>query len=203
MFLLSRFSDIISIHPSNFWKPTKEALAEEIHKKYANKVIQNIGLAICVYDFLKIGEGIIKYGDGSSYMNVVFRLIIFRPFRGEVMLGKIKSCSEEGIRVTISFFDDIFIPKDMLFDPCVFRPDERAWVWKIEGEDGSEGTELYFDIDEEIRFQIESEDFVDISPKRNKNATAITGTEALESVSPYTLIASCSRDGLGIPAWWK
>lgn len=69
MFLLSRFSDIISIHPSNFWKPTKEALAEEIHKKYANKVIQNIGLAICVYDFLKIGEGIIKYGDGSSYMN--------------------------------------------------------------------------------------------------------------------------------------
>lgn len=92
--------------------------------------------------------------------------------------------------VTISFFDDIFIPKDMLFDPCVFRPDERAWVWKIEGEDGSEGTELYFDIDEEIRFQIESEDFVDISPKRNKNATAITGTEALESVSPYTLIVS-------------
>ena len=81
-------------------------------------------------------------------MTVEFRIIVFRPFKGEIILGKISSSSEQGIKsqhcpvafpflllakhvhpfvlfppwlssratiVRLDFFNDIFIPGDLLF----------------------------------------------------------------------------------------
>lgn len=67
-----------------------------------------------------------------------FRLIVFRPFKGEIILGKISGGTEEGIKgmfseqdpfprtasailtaymsVGIEFFNDIRIPPNLLFD---------------------------------------------------------------------------------------
>jgi DNA-directed RNA polymerase III subunit RPC8 len=40
--------------------------------------------------------------------------VVFRPFKHEVMLGRISSATEEGIRVRTQFFDQIFIPTSNL-----------------------------------------------------------------------------------------
>jgi DNA-directed RNA polymerase III subunit RPC8 len=37
-------------------------------------------------------------------------MIVFRPFKGEVLLGKIRSSTVNGINVRTEFFDEIFIP---------------------------------------------------------------------------------------------
>ena len=44
------------------------------------------------------------------FVAVEFRLIVFRPFKNEVMLGRISSATEDVIRVRTQFFDQIFIP---------------------------------------------------------------------------------------------
>jgi hypothetical protein len=79
------------------------------------KVIQKIGLCICLYDLLSSSEGLIGHGTGivnvngmalfnclfredSNIVLVQFRLIVFRPFKHEVMLGKINSSSPTGIK---------------------------------------------------------------------------------------------------------
>lgn len=41
---------------------------------------------------------------------VEFRMIVFRPFKGEVMLGKIRSSTVNGINIRTEFFDEIFVP---------------------------------------------------------------------------------------------
>jgi DNA-directed RNA polymerase III subunit RPC8 len=41
-------------------------------------------------------------------------MIVFRPFKGEVMLGKIKSSTPSGINLFTIFFNDIFIPFEEL-----------------------------------------------------------------------------------------
>lgn len=43
-------------------------------------------------------------------VKVKFRLVMFRPFVGEVLEGKVRSSSEEGIHVSLGFFDDILVP---------------------------------------------------------------------------------------------
>ncbi|KAI9819545.1 MAG: DNA-directed RNA polymerase III subunit rpc25 [Pycnora praestabilis] len=116
MFILTTISDLVQISPDDFGKSSAEAIEDNINAKYANKVIQKIGLCICLYDLLKASEGLIGHGTGIVNVNVEFRLVVFRPFKGEIILGKISSASEYGIKIRLDFFDDIFIPPHLLFE---------------------------------------------------------------------------------------
>lgn len=57
-------------------------------------------------------------------MDVKFRLLVFRPYVGEVLFGAVKSCDEvKGIEVSMEFFDGVYIPPAGLFTPsalCVW-----------------------------------------------------------------------------------
>ncbi|KAK9366323.1 RNA polymerase III subunit Rpc25-domain-containing protein [Lipomyces kononenkoae] len=221
MFVLSKFSDLVRIEPSKFSQSTEEAVEDEINAKYANKVVQDVGLCLCLFDILEVGDGLIRHGDGGAYINTVFRLIVFRPFVGEVLVGWISSCSEEGIRVRMDFFDDIFIPKEYLFEGCIFVPSEQAWIWRTEHD-------LYLDTNEKIRFKIEQETFTDQSPQGPKNILAeegagnngnngngnnngdenaqqqmlLHGGGAQNLAPPYSLVGSCQTYGMGLVTWW-
>lgn len=39
-----------------------------------------------------------KWGDGGLWHRVKARVVVFRPFVGEVLVGKVKSSDEGGIR---------------------------------------------------------------------------------------------------------
>jgi DNA-directed RNA polymerase III subunit RPC8 len=61
--------DTIAIHPSNFGVPPEQALTAELNKKYANRVLFDVGLCICVFDIAEAGEGKVRYGDGFLWYN--------------------------------------------------------------------------------------------------------------------------------------
>jgi DNA-directed RNA polymerase subunit E'/Rpb7 len=102
------------LQPSTFSQPTDQALISVLNKKYANRVLHDVGLCVCVFDLLELSDGRVRYGDGclwhkgvspakrdfTSQHNapVLFRLVVFRPFISEVIFGKVKSSSEDGIR---------------------------------------------------------------------------------------------------------
>lgn len=106
--------DKIPVHPSQFGLPPEQALINELNKKYANRVLHDVGLCICVFDIAEAGEGKVRYGDGFLWYTgqsqisvqgfrcdaliVVFRLTVFRPFPTEVILAKVKSSDENGIQ---------------------------------------------------------------------------------------------------------
>jgi DNA-directed RNA polymerase III subunit RPC8 len=150
---------VIQISPTDFVKPSAQAIEDNIHDKYSNKVLQDVGLCICFWDMLKASEGLISQGDGMvnvngrfgfpasgnpfatecnthSWLAVVFRLVVFRPFKGEIIQGSIIDANPEGLRSTattnltskdstladqhfpvgLDFFSDIWIPASNLFD---------------------------------------------------------------------------------------
>ena len=131
-------------------------MTAELNKKYANRVLHDVGLCICTFDLSQAGEGKVRYGDGllwykglgihflivnlralNNFLPVVFRMVVFRPFVSEVIVAKVKSSDQEGIRresaicvdglistltspdsvVTVGFFDDIYIPASYLPQP--------------------------------------------------------------------------------------
>jgi DNA-directed RNA polymerase III subunit RPC8 len=85
-------------------------------------VVQKIGLCICLWDILWTSEGLIGQGDGLVNVNgmhwsitlsvsvltgfaVEFRMVVFRPFKGEVIVARIADQSAEGIhRQSIRLF---------------------------------------------------------------------------------------------------
>ena len=43
--------------------------------------------------------------------------MVFRPFVGEVLVGRVAQSSEGGLRVSLGFFDDIIVPSYLLQTP--------------------------------------------------------------------------------------
>lgn len=195
MFVLSEIQDLVRIPPHTFNTPIHHAINDELHKKYANKVISNLGLVVSVWDLLDINDGMLKPGDGASFVDVKFRCIVWKPFMGEILTGWVKECTAEGIKVRLTFFDDIFIPKNLLFESCYFKPVELAWVWKADEEN-----ELYIESNEKIRFRIEEEIFANIKPKSSVEASGIE--EPKNKTPPYAIVASCQAEGMGCVSWW-
>jgi DNA-directed RNA polymerase III subunit RPC8 len=60
-------------------------------------VILDVGLCICVFDLMEFDEALLYAGDSAAHIKVIFRLVVFRPCIGEILLGKIKNCNDEGL----------------------------------------------------------------------------------------------------------
>ena len=54
---------------------------------------------------------------------------MFRPFLNEVLIGKVRSCTAEGLRVSVDFFDDIFVPKSNILMDNEFRHEGGRQKW--------------------------------------------------------------------------
>ncbi|KAI4106663.1 MAG: hypothetical protein L6R37_002055 [Teloschistes peruensis] len=96
MFILTTISDLVQISPQDLQKPSAESIEDNINAKYANKVgsqtildfifsskcdivkvVQKIGLCICVYDILAASDGLIGHGTGIVNVNVHVKLTLF------------------------------------------------------------------------------------------------------------------------------
>lgn len=67
MFVLTRISDVIPVNPELFDADYTKVLVEEIDRKYANKVIADVGLCVTIYDFVHIGDAFVHPSDGTSH----------------------------------------------------------------------------------------------------------------------------------------
>jgi len=197
MFVLSELRTLVRLAPKGFDKTLEEQLKEEINKKLANKVLINVGLCLSLYDIVEIGESFLFPGDGASHTKVKFRMLVFRPRIEEVLTGKIKSCSKEGVHVSLEFFDDILIPGESLQHPSRFDESESVWVWEYPTEEGHH--DLYMDPGENLRIRIVSEQFTDTGPSKPKT----NDKEDEVKTAPYALVATINEPGLGLLSWWN
>ncbi|XP_018419415.1 PREDICTED: DNA-directed RNA polymerase III subunit RPC8 [Nanorana parkeri] len=129
MFVLVEMVDTVRTTPWHFERKLNDSIAEELNKKLANKVVYNVGLCICLFDITKLEDSYIFPGDGASHTKVHFRYVVFHPFLDEIMMGKIKGCSPEGVHVSLGFFDDIIIPPESLQQPAKFEYKEEGAGW--------------------------------------------------------------------------
>ncbi|XP_053953345.1 DNA-directed RNA polymerase III subunit RPC8 isoform X2 [Anastrepha ludens] len=214
MFVLAELKDTIRIAPDQFHLKLVEAIRDEINRKLANKVLLNLGLCIALKDIVSLKDSIILPGDGASHTEVLFRYIVFRPAIGSVLTGKIRSCSREGVHVTLGFFDDILIPPSALQHPSRFEEAEQAWVWEYPLEDGAKH-DLFMDIGEPIKFRVSREIFEESSPigppktdtqqastSAVASAAAAASTQQTEVKTPYRIVAAINESGLGVLSWW-
>lgn len=212
MFQLAKVRDIVRVLPEFFSLDQTDAVKEIVSQKYANKVIHNVGLCIRVFDLVHVSEPLVhSCQDGAYTTQVVFRLVVFRPFQGEVLIGEIRSSSAEGINVSLDFFDDILIPAGLLQPSTVFDPIESQFVWNAD-----EDTKLPYGTGTTIRFKVESEIFKDVGPlpaatqiqSQHRSATSVDATVNSQPSSveptfvPYRIIGSASEEGFGSPTWW-
>ena len=128
-------------------------------------------------------------------------MLVFRPDNEEVLVGKIKSCSKDGVTVSLEFFDDILIPASSLQHPSRYDEAESVWIWEYPLEDG-EHHDLFMDPGEQIRFRVVSESFTDNGPVRGGPGAEADVKDEVK-VASFSLQATINEPGLGLLSWWN
>ena len=145
MFVITLLADTIRIPPHLLSQPTLNSVQTEIEKRYPNKIILDVGLIICPYGPpLEIGDGVLVPGDGGAHHQVLFQVVVFKPFVEEVLIGTVKESHEGGIVVSVgNYFDHVFIPAYWMLNPSKFDVESGLWVWspKYDDDDDEEGEE--------------------------------------------------------------
>ena len=205
-------------------------LTSEIERKYAGQIIADVGMCIAFYDFEELRPGFVFPADGAAQYEISFRMVVFRPFVGEILLGTIRSADETGLSVTMDFFDDIEIPAHFLQKPCEYKPRERLWVWQYgddngseDGGDGGEGSGdenvFAFHVGEKIRFRVRSVNFTQVHETQlgrqatttsslktegdqvRKRSSSVDLTTVDQPPPMMQIIGLVNEDGLGLLSW--
>ena len=203
MFQLTRVHDVVHIQPYEFGRDVLTAVRNALNAKYPNKVMRNLGLCVALYDILHIGESHLHPGSAAHHTAVQFRLVIFRPHIGEILTGSVVSSDEEGVRISLGFFNDIHVPKTLLQEPSSWSAEENLWVWDVTSTD-----QLFVDLENELRFRVQHISYrppTNMASARQAAATAQAAQHPLEpapaaaaAVLPASAVAMAAA--VGVPA---
>ncbi|KAK5174089.1 DNA-directed RNA polymerase III complex subunit Rpc25 [Saxophila tyrrhenica] len=205
MYLLVALADLVEIPPQDLEKPPARAIEDLINAKFADKVIFEVGLCVGFHSIIKCSEGKIASGSGHVAVNVDFRLIVYRPFKGEIVHGTIThSNPRAGVYLSQDFFEDIVVPPETLFDGTAWGVDDQgveAFIWN------TNDNEYFFDRAESCLFRVEEEQWVDMSPQTKSPGGQFIAedaqTEGEKKKTPYLVRGSMMLSGLGPTLWWS
>ncbi len=126
-------ADTIRVPSKYFGSEKRAALCKLIDDKYSNRVVRHVGLCVCLYDFEEVGDSYIYPTDGAAHVNVKFLMVVFKPFPGEVLTGRVCEITKDLVRVSLGFFDDLYVAASSLPQPSEFMPAkdgmEDYWCW--------------------------------------------------------------------------
>jgi DNA-directed RNA polymerase III subunit RPC8 len=170
MFVLTRVLDTLAVEPRFMHGGEMRTLRREIKRRFVNAVVPDVGLAVGLHDVEEVRKAIVYPGRGEAHMPVVFRLIVFRPFEGEVIDGFVCAADPTGITISLIFFDQIHVPADLMAPPDCSTPeyDRETNSWSTERSDGAR---LTYDLRLPCRFRIHKIVFNEESSEKPPMAT--------------------------------
>lgn len=90
MFVLTRLEETFRLRAEDLGRSRATALSSVIDQALLDRILPGIGLCITLYDIVKIEAGMMYPNDGGVWFKTQFRMVVFRPFVGEVLIAKIK-----------------------------------------------------------------------------------------------------------------
>ncbi len=96
MFYKVELKDFIRVPPIYFSNDVNEAVLKSVKQKFEGFIDPDLGIVVDVVAVKSVGEGVIIPGDGASYYDSVFDLIVFRPELQEVVAGRIRDITDFG-----------------------------------------------------------------------------------------------------------
>ena len=226
MFELVLVKDMIRVQPAEFDTDRLQALTHEIDRKFSNRVLEDVGLCICLFEFEAVGDAQVFPSHGCAFTEVTFRMLVFRPFVNEVLVGKLVGMNEAGLKISLDFFDNVNVPSYNLQNPSQFDHVRRQWLW-MTGEEAEPDSDFALHIGDTVRFQVTNikftrtmrnpSGFTSTSSEMGRAGSSVTTgekgvlrrrsssvdfTEEEEKICAMEIIGTMNESGLGATEWW-
>ena len=124
MFYKIELKDHIRVPPDLFNLDVNEAIIKRVKNKYDGFISKDLGIIIDVLDVKDVGEGIIIPGDGASYYDTTFELLIFKPELQETVLGKVRDIADFGAFINMGPIEGMIHVSQTMDDFVSFSKDK-------------------------------------------------------------------------------
>jgi hypothetical protein len=71
----------------------------------------------------------------------------------EIITGRIIQSSEKGIRVSVDFFDDIYIPAILMQEPSIFDKEKQIWTWIYGQTNDCSDAQFHLELEETVNLK--------------------------------------------------
>eukprot|EP01102_Stenamoeba_stenopodia_P005236 TRINITY_DN15785_c0_g1_i1.p1 TRINITY_DN15785_c0_g1~~TRINITY_DN15785_c0_g1_i1.p1 ORF type:complete len:174 (+),score=34.73 TRINITY_DN15785_c0_g1_i1:175-696(+) len=131
---------LMYMHPKYFGPNLRKTIIEKLHQDVEGTCSGKYGFIIFVTGVEDISMGKVQDSTGHVGFDVVYRAIVFRPFKNEIVDGVVTQVTKLGFFADVGpmqvFVSEHLIPADFKFDvlsnpPCFVSTDPGA-VEKIE-----------------------------------------------------------------------
>ncbi|WZZ83915.1 hypothetical protein YC2023_104487 [Brassica napus] len=190
MFCLSELEDTVRVPPDLLKLPLEVAIKKVLQKLFLDKQKEVLSYPVMVLPPTRYNS---NYSSFSSLHTVVFIIVVFRPFVGEVIAARFKESDSNGLRLTLGFFEDIYVPAPLIPRPNRCEPDpcnrnQMRWVWIFEEQ------EYIIDDSYQINFRVENISYPPVPTERAEDAKLF---------APMVITGAIDDDGLGPVSWWE
>ncbi|KAG8933724.1 DNA-directed RNA polymerase II subunit [Tulasnella sp. 417] len=121
MFFVKELTHRILLHPSYFGPQMEKFLENKLYADVEGTCSGAYGYIIAVLSIVDIGQGNVLSGTGQAEFITVYRAIVFKPFKGEVVDGIVGEVNKMGFFVEVGplnvFVSNHLIDPEMKFDP--------------------------------------------------------------------------------------
>ncbi|HKZ41078.1 MAG TPA: DNA-directed RNA polymerase [Candidatus Hodarchaeales archaeon] len=105
MYYRSEISSTIQIPPNRFGERIQSVVLEIAREKYENSIHPDIGMIVAVLGIRSLMPGKIVPGEGSTFHDVIFTALTFRPNKGELIVGEVAEVIKFGVFIRVGCTD--------------------------------------------------------------------------------------------------
>ncbi|MCD6525356.1 MAG: DNA-directed RNA polymerase [Thermococcus sp.] len=133
MYKLLKIKDVVRIPPRMFTMEPKEAAKLVLRQTYEGIYDRDEGVILAVMDVEEIGQGVIVPGDGATYHEVIFNVLVWKPEMHEVVEGEVIDIAPYGAFIRIGPMDGLVHISQLMDDYVVFDEKNKQFVGKESG----------------------------------------------------------------------
>jgi DNA-directed RNA polymerase II subunit RPB7 len=94
MFFLKKLEHRILLHPGFFGGQLKDFIRQKLYEEVEGTCTGRYGYIIAVASIDEIGSGVVNEGRGTAEFIVIYKAIVYKPFKGEVVEGQITTVNK-------------------------------------------------------------------------------------------------------------
>ncbi|AEK73025.1 DNA-directed RNA polymerase subunit E' [Thermococcus sp. 4557] len=130
MYKLLKIKDVVRIPPRMFTMEPKEAAKLVLRETYEGIYDRDEGVVLAILDVDEIGQGVIVPGDGATYHEVVFNVLVWKPEMHEVVEGEVIDVAPYGAFIRIGPMDGLVHISQLMDDYVVFDEKNKQFIGK-------------------------------------------------------------------------
>ncbi|MEM5815270.1 MAG: DNA-directed RNA polymerase [Candidatus Aenigmatarchaeota archaeon] len=131
MYEIVTIKEKIKVSPENFGLDEEKAIETTIRENYESIIDQKLGMILLsLVSIDNIEEGKIYPADPNIYYSVTFKMLVFKPELGELVIGEVVDNTEFGAFVRIGPIDGLVHISQLMDDYVSFDKKNSVFLGK-------------------------------------------------------------------------